>query len=1053
MAIKLTVDSFLNVVKQSKLVPPDALQRLLSELKTAGHPLDNSRVIGEELVKRDLLTRWQADKLLQGKHKGFFLGKYRLLSLLGKGGMSSVYLADHVLMRRRCAIKVLPAKRVNDSSYLGRFHREAQACASLDHPNIVRAYDVDKEVEKNAEIHFLVMEYVEGRSLQEMVQQDGVFNYIETAEYLRQSAAGLAHAHNSGMVHRDIKPGNLLVDRTDTVKLLDMGLARFFADSEEESLTVAHDEKVLGTADYLAPEQALDSHSVDQRADLYSLGCTFYFVLTGHPPFTEGTLAQRLMAHQTKQPPSVTVDRPDIPADLLAIIEKMMIKEPDHRYQSGEEIQQATTDWLLQHAGDDWRQKNPALTGSGSGSGVGLKGSNNGEQKPVPVARPLKRPEPEAETTTQSPRNPQPATVTPAAAVPVETPEPADAAGELNAFLANLGGGGTLPATPAASEPPAAPPVSEAPAPPPPLPPAPEVPPADAVPPSVPETPTVPRVAASGDSTPAIVPAGPDSDIPETPPAQEVKSRPANDVSAVVEEPEAPVFPSSSSDQPGSFNIDTGDSHVSSSGLAGSAAAADSATAVATRPAVKTQAAPVATAVPVAKPTTRSDAAATPPDGSTGSRKPLWIAVAAGALVAACGAYFVFFRSSDPAEPGNGPVVVENDDNTNNDGTGTAGDPRKLIGKVINVGGSDAHFDDLPTALTYVTEHYMQTRLQKSQVIKLEAGKRIPGGILLNNADSLSIPPGIAVISDAQNPATLAPSGSEPVVNLDQVRDFRLENVNIDAGGRPVAVRVSSFSTGVQFKNVTIENFNKTGFYSNGAKGFSPPREEEIQLENIRFRGAAGAVGVRLTAGDDAIRNESPGSSQFRIANCVFAGNMDAGVVVGEEAIGIRVVGCVFADSTVGIRVDSDKHSLRGILIGNNTFYNLKQGVVFTGLPRDGKDLALHRNLFANIAGNPVELLQGDTKALLQKYFASGGVAFNLTTSPAATGKTGFNVFASSGGKADVKGLQFQSTDVKNAKYLKPKAGGPVAKSVGKPVPKLGGYSVTLHPWIGAVQP
>jgi len=145
MAIKLTPESFLNVVKQSNLVTGDVLNRLIADLRSQGADVDNSRSLADHLVERKLLTRWQADKLLQGKHKGFFLGRYRLLKLLGKGGMSSVYLAEHVLMRRQCAIKVLPTKRVNDTSYLGRFHREAQAVASLDHPNIIKAYDVDKE--------------------------------------------------------------------------------------------------------------------------------------------------------------------------------------------------------------------------------------------------------------------------------------------------------------------------------------------------------------------------------------------------------------------------------------------------------------------------------------------------------------------------------------------------------------------------------------------------------------------------------------------------------------------------------------------------------------------------------------------------------------------------------------------------------------------------------------------------------------------------------------------------------------------------------------------
>jgi eukaryotic-like serine/threonine-protein kinase len=375
--MKLTAESFLSVVRKSGLIESDRLKDLVREFRAAGLNVEDSHVLAGTLTGKGLLTTWQADKLLQGKARGFFLSKYRLLSLLGKGGMSSVYLAEHVLMRRRCAIKVLPQKRVNDSSYLARFHREAQAVASLDHPNIVRAYDVDvdRTIEKNHEIHFLVMEYVDGRSLQELVQVDGVLDCVHAADYIRQAADGLAHAHQAGMVHRDIKPGNLLVDANGTVKILDLGLARFFNENDEDSLTVAHDEKVLGTADYLAPEQALDSHTVDARADLYALGCTMYFLLTGHPPFTSGTLAQRLMAHQTREPPGIETERDDVPQDLLAIVRRMMAKKVDDRFQTANEVADALTAWLLAHAGDEWKSGHPSLSGIGAG-GSAATGSN-----------------------------------------------------------------------------------------------------------------------------------------------------------------------------------------------------------------------------------------------------------------------------------------------------------------------------------------------------------------------------------------------------------------------------------------------------------------------------------------------------------------------------------------------------------------------------------------------------------------------------------------------------------------------------------------------------
>ncbi len=362
MSQQASGEAFLAVVTKSGLVDPARLTQAVEEFRVGGGDVANGLAVADRLVEKGLLTRWQADKLLQGKHKGYFLGKYRLLSLLGRGGMSSVYLAEHVLMRRRCAIKVLPAKRVRDSSYLARFHREAQAVASFDHPNIVRAYDVDHQTDRDAEIHFLVMEYVEGTSLQDYVTKQGPAGFADAVDFVRQAALGLAHAHKAGMVHRDIKPGNLLRDKQGTVKILDLGLARFFTgNDEEQALTIQHDEKVLGTADYLAPEQAMDSHSVDARADIYALGCTLYFLLTGQPPFTEGTLAQRLMAHQTKEPPAIEAKRPDTPPSLIAIVKQLMAKKADDRYQTAAEAATVLLQWLDRHADADWRKAHSGI--------------------------------------------------------------------------------------------------------------------------------------------------------------------------------------------------------------------------------------------------------------------------------------------------------------------------------------------------------------------------------------------------------------------------------------------------------------------------------------------------------------------------------------------------------------------------------------------------------------------------------------------------------------------------------------------------------------------
>lgn len=343
---KPRVDQFLDLVRRSGLIEPDQLQRAVQAWQSQGQwqPSGDAQPLASELVRTGLLTRWQADQLLQGRYKGFFVKKYKLLELLGSGGMSNVYLAEHLLMRRRVAIKVLPRNRVQDSSYLARFYREARAAAALDHHNIVRAYDIDNEGNN----HFLVMEYVEGRDLEEIVRSQGPLDYARAADYIRQAALGLDHAHQAGLIHRDIKPANLLVTPSDVVKILDLGLARF---SEEEiaSLTVAYQENVLGTADYLAPEQAVDSHHVDARADIYSLGCTLYFLLLGEPPFPQGTLPERLAAHQQKEPPDIRQKRPDAPEDLVAICRKMMAKKPDERYGSAREVAEALADWLRIH--------------------------------------------------------------------------------------------------------------------------------------------------------------------------------------------------------------------------------------------------------------------------------------------------------------------------------------------------------------------------------------------------------------------------------------------------------------------------------------------------------------------------------------------------------------------------------------------------------------------------------------------------------------------------------------------------------------------------------
>lgn len=346
MPVLSSNDQFLDVVAKSNLVEAGRLQTYLHELGAGPElPLDPRR-LAARFVRDGLLTKLQAEQLLQGKHKGFIIsGKYKVLELLGVGGMGKVFLCEHMLMRRLLAIKVLPVDNTTaDTSAIERFYREARAVGSLNHPNIVWAHDIDRD----DKMHFLAMEYVDGTNLHEIVERHGPMDVRRAAHYIAQAANGLQHAHEAGWVHRDIKPGNLLLDRGGFIKILDMGLARLF-DDNNDALTQKYDQNnVLGTADFLAPEQALDSHDADIRADIYGLGATFYFLLTGRPPFPECNIAQKLIYHQTQEPAPVRDTRPDVPEALQAVLRKMMAKERADRYQTPVAVAQALAPWTAE---------------------------------------------------------------------------------------------------------------------------------------------------------------------------------------------------------------------------------------------------------------------------------------------------------------------------------------------------------------------------------------------------------------------------------------------------------------------------------------------------------------------------------------------------------------------------------------------------------------------------------------------------------------------------------------------------------------------------------
>ncbi len=268
--------------------------------------------------------------------------RYEVLELLGSGGMGTVYKARHRLMDRQVALKVIRPDLVGEPAMVTRFEREARAAARLAHPNIVAAYDADQV----GGTHFLVMEYVEGADLNQILTEQGRLSLTEACEYVRQAALGLQHAHEQGMAHRDIKPHNLMLTPQGRVKILDFGLARFASEvllpapagggpGEPWSLTG------LGTLDYLAPEQALTPQQADIRADIYSLGCTLYRFLTGRVPFPGGTFREKLRGHLYRAPPPLADFRADVPPELVLVVERMIAKEPSQRYQTPAEVADA----------------------------------------------------------------------------------------------------------------------------------------------------------------------------------------------------------------------------------------------------------------------------------------------------------------------------------------------------------------------------------------------------------------------------------------------------------------------------------------------------------------------------------------------------------------------------------------------------------------------------------------------------------------------------------------------------------------------------------------
>jgi len=259
--------------------------------------------------------------------QGTMLGPYRLDEFVGGGGMGAVFRALDTTLDRTVAVKVLARRHSDDEETLRRFRNEAQSAARLDHENIGRVHAVGSE----GDWHYIVFEFIEGTNIRDLVREEGPFSAARTIDVAIQVADALEHASEREIVHRDIKPSNIVITPAGRARLVDMGLARLHHVDGEVDLTVSG--MTLGTFDYISPEQARDPRAADVRSDLYSLGCTMFYMLAGRPPFAEGTMVQKLLQHQQSTPPAIDELRPGVPRRLAAVVERLMAKDPLDRYQ------------------------------------------------------------------------------------------------------------------------------------------------------------------------------------------------------------------------------------------------------------------------------------------------------------------------------------------------------------------------------------------------------------------------------------------------------------------------------------------------------------------------------------------------------------------------------------------------------------------------------------------------------------------------------------------------------------------------------------------------
>lgn len=364
----LSIDRFIEQLTGSMLLSAEDLKQVLSDADVVR---ESPEQLAHRLLSEKKLTRYQLDKIRRGKADQLVFGSYVIQRELARGGMGEVVLAKHAALKRHAALKLLPRISMLNERKRERFMREVAVLSRLSHPNIVEIYDCDYQ---HGRLYY-AMEYIEGQNLKRLIRQQGLISPRRALDYVLQAARGLACAHAAGVIHRDVKPSNLIVDHSGRIKVLDLGLA-FVAELDEEAGRLTKKGEALGTADFAAPEQSMDGHSVDGRSDIYSLGATLYFLLTGRVMYKGGTLVEKFLAHHESPIPDLAKKRSGLPKSVVTLFRTMVAKSPDDRFQTMQELIAAIEEILegasLSDDGSGDLDDGSSVDGSGSTTHSGL---------------------------------------------------------------------------------------------------------------------------------------------------------------------------------------------------------------------------------------------------------------------------------------------------------------------------------------------------------------------------------------------------------------------------------------------------------------------------------------------------------------------------------------------------------------------------------------------------------------------------------------------------------------------------------------------------------